>query len=112
MSDHMQIRTSTWREAADVFRATSTGVGSDVSAMVTETTNAAACGAAEGMATVDGAIAIMLEVFGEVMNNEVISPLKEGLTSEADALNATADQFDAMEEDNTTAAESVRGRIS
>lgn len=104
MDASMKIDLKSWRSVAEVFEDAADGVPSMVERVVAHTTNPAACGAAEGLATVDGAVAIMLSVFGELMNATVLPAFDEGLRSEAGALVATGEELVNMEQAATELA--------
>lgn len=59
---------------------------------------------ADGPSTVDAAVSLMLTLFSGVMHDGFIAPLRDGLTSEADALVDTSKDFQAAEDDNSLIA--------
>lgn len=107
MSDVMRVELSPWRKASAVFEDTASGVSTELSNTVRATTDPATCGAAAGLATVDGAIATMLTIFAEMMQNYVVPNLAEGLNSEATAMAHSAKALADMEEENTSQAGSI-----
>ncbi len=111
MSGDMKIEFGSWNTAAATFDKVSAAAPPKLTQVVTKTTNAAACGAASGYATVDGAVAIMLTVFGEVMNGTVVPSLEKGLDAEATALTDTGKTLQAMEDENTDTADAVKGEL-
>ncbi|WP_296136016.1 hypothetical protein [uncultured Tessaracoccus sp.] len=96
-----------WRVAAQEFDSVAAEAPSALRGLVSETTNAGACGAASGLATVDGAVAIMLEVFGAVMEDSILAPLEEGLRQEADAIADTGETLQAAEDHGADVASHV-----
>ena len=98
MSDRVRATPGSWGRAAESFDGAGVGAASVLGDLVSVTTDPGACGAAEGLATVDGAVAMMLGVFGSVMLDCVISPLGEGLAGEAAAMAATGVSLREMEE--------------
>lgn len=111
MSGQMEINFRSWETAARAFDDAATSAPSTLSQVVSSTTDPAACGASNGLATVDGAVAIMLSVFGEVMQNTVVTSLEKGLAGEADALAGTGLALQAMEDENTSTATTIEGEL-
>lgn len=107
MGDVVRATPDSWVKAAAAFDESGSGAVGELSALLAETTDPAACGAAEGLATVDGAVAVMLTVFDSVMRSEVLSSLEEGFASESEAMRATAEGIRLMEEDATYLAGEV-----
>lgn len=66
--------------------------------------DAGECGAEGGLSTVDGALTIMLQVFGQVMHEHVLTPYMEGVASEAAAMDAIAQDYQAVEADSAQLA--------
>lgn len=106
-----KINFSSWKKAASVFEESGSGAANRLSSVVSSTTDPGACGAAGGLATVDGAVAIMLSVFGEVMQGSVVPTISEGLASESQALTETAISLRNVEDDNTDAARQIEGLL-
>ncbi|MGA4506995.1 hypothetical protein ACQB6R_01520 [Propionibacteriaceae bacterium G1746] len=109
MSGQMKINFRSWQVASGAFSDAATGASTTLSQVVSSTTNPAACGAAGGLATVDGAVSIMLSVFGEVMQNSVVTSLQTGLSGEAEALTSTGKALESMEDANTAEATTIEG---
>ncbi len=106
MSGDMKVEFSSWNRAARGFDEVSKSAPTSLSGVVSATTNPGACGA-DGPSTVDGAVSLMLTAFAAVMQEGFITPLQEGLASEANALVDTGKQLQDMEDDNTTTAQGV-----
>ena len=100
VSGQMEINFASWRTAADAFTTAAGGAPPELSSVVTSTTDPAACGAAGGLATVDGAVSIMLSVFGQVMQDSVVPALEDGLSGEAEALAMTGRVMKQVEDEN------------
>lgn len=99
MSGEIKFSPSAWRKAAQAHEQAGSSATSSLSELVSSTTDASACGAAGGLATVDGAVAMMLTAFGQVMQSEVLDNLDVAMADEAAAMAATGDTFDATEAD-------------
>lgn len=104
MSAQQKYDYRSWRRAAAAVDGTADSAPQAIAGVVQATTDPAACGAAGGLATVDGAVAIMLSVFGEIMNGEVVPGLQEGLVAESAALTETVYSLEATEADNEAQA--------
>ncbi len=104
----IEFSPESWRKAATGFSEVADDSSQMVSELVTATTDAAACGAAGGLSTVDGALTMMLQVFGQVMQENVITPYCEGVASEAEVMCATANDYVITEADNTSQAQSLQ----
>lgn len=111
MSGQMEITFSSWQNVGSAFSDAASSAPSTLAGVVQSTTDAAACGAAGGLATVDGAVAIMLSVFGEVMQNTVVTSLQTGLSGEGQALVDTGRALQAMEDVNTDATQQIEGAL-
>lgn len=104
MSGQIQWVPSTWHKAAAAFDSAGSAAAATLNELVDSTTDPGACGAAGGLATVDGAVSIMLSAFGSVMRSEVLGNLAEGLDSEAEAMAAVGLSFEAAEDDAVSQA--------
>ncbi len=107
MSGQMRISFPSWTTAATTFDDAANAAPRRLADVVTSTTDGGACGAAKGLATVDGAVAIMLSVFGEIMSGTVVPSLRDGLATEADGLVQTGKALRDMEDINTDVATSI-----
>ena len=107
MSDKMEIDFRSWNTAAGAFDGVAGRAPASIDAVVSGTTDPSACGAAGGLATVDGAVAIMLQVFGQIMSGTVVPSLRSGLASEADALSDTGKALRAAEDVNAAEANTI-----
>ncbi|MGA4668445.1 hypothetical protein ACPCG0_01380 [Propionibacteriaceae bacterium Y1923] len=107
MSAQMKYDFRSWRRAAAAVDTTASGAPQAIASTVAATTSAQACGAAGGLATVDGAVSIMLSVFAEIMNSQVVPGLQEGLDAESVALTETVTSLEATEEENASLAGEV-----
>lgn len=101
MTGDMKWTPSSWNRVAEAFSEAATGVADAVSGVVAATTNPAACNAASGLATVDGAVSVMLSVFGEIMQTQVVTGLRNGLAAESAAMIATAHAYTQVESQAT-----------
>lgn len=103
----MRVTFGSWRKVASAYDEAAEQAPSMLSRVVEATTDPGACGAASGVATVDGAVAVMLSVFGEVMKDTVAGSLRTGLVAEADALVETGRALEEMEQVSEDLARSV-----
>lgn len=100
MSGQVEFNPRSWLNAAEGFDDAAQASSRLVQDVVAATTDAGACGAAGGLSTVDGALAIMLQVFGQVMHEQVLTPYVEGVASEAAAMDAIAQDYQTVEADS------------
>lgn len=103
----IEFSPTSWRNAAREFEAVAGQAPPTLRGLVRETTDAAACQAANGLATVDGAVAMMLGVFGSVMEESVLAPLEEGLGYEAEAIAHTGETLQDAEDNGIDIASIV-----
>lgn len=99
MNGQIKFVPSTWRKVAQTFETSGIGAADEITSLVDSTTDPAACNAAGGLATVDGAVSLMLTAFGSVMHSEVLTSLTEGLESEAGAIASTGIALEVAEDD-------------
>lgn len=104
MTGQMRVTFDSWRRAGSVYTQAAAAAPATLSSVVGATTDPAACGAAGGLATIDGAVTVMLQVFGEIMEGTVATSLRDGLSAEAQALVDTGAALEAMEAENAEAA--------
>ncbi len=108
MSDERRIDFESWKTAAKGYDQVSADAPSSLSSVVSRTTDPGAC-SADGPSTVDAAVTLMLTAFGSVMEEGFIAPLREGLTSEADALLETGQDLRDAEDRNAALAAEIEG---
>lgn len=107
MSDLVKASPGSWNRSAASFSEAGSAVSATLGDLLAATTDPTACNAAEGLATVDGAVATMLTVFGSVMQDNVITPLTEGLSEEAAAMIATGFSLQEMEDQAESSARGI-----
>lgn len=100
----MEWDPKSWQTGADSFSQAATGASTTLGNVVTNTTDPNACGAGGGFATVDGAVSVMLTVFNQIMMDNVVTSLRDGLASESGAMEATAKSLKETEESNAAEA--------
>lgn len=100
-----------WQTGADSFDQAASGASGVLGSTVSGTTDPAACGAGSGYATVDGAVSIMLTVFNQIMMDNVVTSLRDGLASESGAMEATAKSVRETEQANTERARAIGDQL-
>lgn len=103
----MKINFSSWKSVAEAWSESGNAAAGQLASVVSSTTDPAACGSAGGLATIDGAVAIMLSVFGSVMQDTVVTNVTEGIASESQALTDTGKLLLDTEDQNTTTANRI-----
>ncbi|RMB61730.1 hypothetical protein [Tessaracoccus antarcticus] len=102
----VEFNPSSWQRTGHGYEDVAPDVDSTLGSLISGTTNPAACGAANGMATVDGAITILLGTLADVMAG-VQSDVAAGLLAEALAMINTGQDYAALEDDSVAAANSI-----
>ena len=97
---------SSWIRAGHGYESVAPEVDSHLSSIIAGTTDPAACGAANGLATVDGAISILLGVLSGVMSG-VQSDVSTGLLAESSAMISTGNDYAALEDSNVEIANDI-----
>lgn len=102
----VEFNSSSWLRAGHGYEGVAPDVDGHLASVISGTTDAAACGAANGMATVDGAISIVLSTLAEVLAG-VRTDVTNGLVAEAGAMLDIGHEYAAVEEDSIAASNSI-----